>query len=192
MNIATMRQQGLVMVFALLILMSLTVLGVASVSSSLMQNKMAISMEKHSLVFDAAEAALAGVLFESEDKDLLSAGLLADPLSEARAGVQIDLAVQDLSCFENVNWTNRSITATGLTKNTQHNGAGHYNTTPVVNSWSRTAFLGERACLGSSNVKGGSNISCHVFIVKGCGQLEGSSFAIANTLNAAVFAPATE
>ena len=79
------------MVFALLVLMSLTILGVSSVSSSLLQNKMAISMEKQSIAFDAAEAAIAGVVFESEDETLLTDPDVLDPLSEARQGATIDL-----------------------------------------------------------------------------------------------------
>ncbi len=186
-----MKQHGLVMVFALLVLMSLTVLGVASVSSSLMQNKMAVSMEKRSLAFDAAEAAIAGVVFESEDEVLLTTPGLVDPLSEARQGVQIDLDNQQLSCFDNINWTNRSLTNTGLTTGTNHTAVGLFDSNPATSSWSRTAFIREQSCLGSSNVIGGSNISCHVFVIRGCGKLEGASFAVANTLTAAVFAPAS-
>lgn len=187
-----MKQQGLVMVFALLVLMSLTILGVASVSSSLMQNKMAVSMERHSLAFDAAEAAIAGVVFESEDEVLLTNDALLDPLSQARQNAAIDLDNQELSCFDNANWVNRTMTQAGLNTGAQHNAVGAYDNSPGVVSWSRTAFVRENACLGSSNVIGGSNISCHVFVVKGCGQLTGSGFAVANTLNAAVFAPASE
>lgn len=187
-----MKQQGLVMVFALLVLMSLTILGVASVSSGLLQNKMAMSMERHSLAFDAAEAAIAGVVFESEDEQLLSDVNLTDPLSEARQGNVINLAAQTPSCVDEVNWTNRTLTTGGLTTGTRHTGAGKFKTNPGVSSWSRTAFVREQSCLGSSNVIGGSNISCHVFVVRGCGQLEGSGFIVANTLNAAVFAPASE
>lgn len=185
-----MKQQGLVMVFALLVLMSLTILGVSSVSSSLLQNKMAVSLEKHSLAFDAAEAAIAGVVFESEDEDLL-ASALTDPLSEARQAPEIDLTVQSLSCFEDQTWTNRTMTKSGLVTGENHDAEGVYDDVPKINSWSRTAFVREKTCLGSSNVIGGSNISCHVFMVKGCGQLSGSGFVIANTLNASVFAPAT-
>jgi len=180
------------MVFALLILMSLTILGVSSVSSSLIQSKMAMSMEKRSLAFDAAESAIAAVMFESEDEDLLSNAALNDPLTDARAGTQIDMVNQELSCFENAAWTNRTLTNAGLEKDTQHTVAGNYSDTPVVESWSRTAFVREQPCVGSSNVIGGSNISCHIFIVKGCGQMKDSNYAVANTLNASVFAPATQ
>ncbi|WP_158967098.1 PilX N-terminal domain-containing pilus assembly protein [Paraglaciecola sp. L3A3] len=192
MNNSKQKNSGMVMVFALLILMSLTILGVSSVSSSLMQNKMAVSMEKRSLAFDAAESAIGAVMFESEDKTLLSNDNLNDPLSDARAGNQIDLTVQELSCFEDANWTNRSLTKNGLTKNSQHLAAGNYIDSPNVKSWSRTAFVREQACVGSSNVIGGSNISCHVFIVKGCGQVEDSKYVVANSQNASVFAPASQ
>ncbi len=188
-----MKQQGLVMVFALLLLMSLTVLGVASVSSSLMQNKMAVSMERQSLAFDAAEAAIAGVVFESEDEVLLSDPDKVDPLSEARQGNIVDLANDDLTCFNNVDWTNRAVTAaSGLQTNTEHTAGGLYDDNPAISSWSRTAFVEERSCLGSSNVIGGSNINCHVFVIKGCGRLEGAKYAVANTLSASVFAPASQ
>lgn len=56
-----MKQRGLVMVFALLVLLSLTILGVSAVTSSLSQSKMAMSMQQTGLAFDAAEAAIAGV-----------------------------------------------------------------------------------------------------------------------------------
>lgn len=187
-----MKQQGLVMVFALLVLLSLTVLGVASVSSSLMQNKMASSMEESSLAFDAAEAAIAGVVFESEDEVLLTDPNMTDPLSDARQGNILDPAAQQLSCFDNASWTNRTITQAGLTTGANHNNAGTYDDRPPIDSWSRTAFVREQACRGSSNVIGGSNINCHVFIVRGCGQVSGKSFVVANSLTAAVFAPASQ
>lgn len=185
-----MKQQGLVMVFALLVLMSITILGVASVSSSLMQSKMAVSLEKRSLAFDAAEAAIGGVVFESESEDLLTNPAILDPLSEARQLPAIDLAAQQLSCFDNANWTNRTVTTAGLDPLANNAAAGNYDDNPEMSSWSRTAFVREQACLGSSNVIGGSNISCHVFMVKGCGRLASSGYVVANTLNASVFAPA--
>jgi type IV pilus assembly protein PilX len=186
------KNSGMVMVFALLILMSLTILGVSSVSSSLMQSKMATSMEKRTISFDAAESAIAAVMFESEDEVLLTNVALDDPLSSARGGTQLDLTVQQMSCFEDVTWTNRVLTKAGLVSGTQHTNAGHYTDKPVVKSWSRAAFVREQPCVGSSNVIGGSNISCHIFIVRGCGQLDDSNYAVANSVNASVFAPATQ
>lgn len=149
-------------------------------------------MEKRSLSFDAAESAIAAVMFESEDEILLSNAALDDPLSAARGGTLLNLGVQSLSCYEDVTWTNRVLTKTGLIAGTQHTNAGNYTEKPVVKSWSRAAFVREQPCVGSSNVIGGSNISCHVFVVRGCGQLEDSSYAVANSVNASVFAPATQ
>ncbi len=40
------KQRGVVMIFALLVLLSLTLLGIASVSSGLIQTKMASAMEQ--------------------------------------------------------------------------------------------------------------------------------------------------
>lgn len=183
-------QDGLVLVFALLVLLSITILGVSSVSSSIMQGKMASSLERKSVSFDAAEAAIAGVVFESEDESVLVDSSLTDPLSEARQQTAIDLANEDLSCFDN-NRTNRVMTKNGLPFGMRHTSVARYSENPPVDSWSRTAFVREQACRGSSNVIGGSNINCHVFIVRGCGQTLGSNYVVANTLTAAVFAPAT-
>ncbi|WP_416307578.1 PilX N-terminal domain-containing pilus assembly protein [Neptunicella sp. SCSIO 80796] len=191
MKTAVLKQQGIVLVFALLVLLCLTILGVSSVSSSLMQSKMAQSMESYNVAFDAAEAGLGGVIFESEDLAILSDDTVADPLTEARQGTAIDPALQELSCFDTATWTNRRITSAGVQSGVQNNAAGTYSDSPAVNSWSSTAFVDERPCLGSSNVVGGSNISCHIFIVKGCGQVVGSGYAVANSLNVSVFAPAT-
>lgn len=184
------NQKGLVLVFALLVLLSITILGVSSVSSSLLQTKMASSLERKSVAFDAAEAAIAGVVFESEDETILSDPAITDPLSEARQGLVLNMAVDEMSCFDN-NRIRRDVTANGMTMTTRHTIAAQFSDQGNVNSWSQTAFVREQACKGSSNVISGSNIKCHVFVVRGCGQSQGSSYAVANTLTAAVFAPAT-
>lgn len=185
------NQQGVVMVFALLVLMSLTILGVASVSSGMLQTKMAASLERKSFAFDAAEAALAGVVYESEDESLLSDPLKTDPLSEARQLTALDLVNDELSCFDN-DRADRFITSDGLTRGKMHTTEGSFRTNPGTSSWSKSVFIREEACRGSSNVIGGSNISCHVFMVRGCGKTAGSNYAVANTLSAAVFAPASK
>ncbi len=186
-----MKQQGLVLVFALLILMTMTLLGVSAVSSSVMQNKMSQSVEMRSVAFDAAEATLGAVVFESEDPLVLADQNLTDPLTEARQDVAINLNNQQLSCFDNENWTDRRLNQAGLIAGNRHVAGGNFTDTPPVSAWSKTAFVAERACKGSSNVIGGSNISCHIFRVRGCGQVAGSPFAVANSLDAAVFAPAS-
>lgn len=187
-----MRQQGIVLVLALLVLVSLTILGISAVSSSLVQSKMAMSMQESGMAFDAAEAAIAGVFFESEDEVLLADDLLTDPLSEARQGNIFNPAADTMSCSEDAQWTNRTMTGGGLTTGTRHVTDGDYQNQPKVESWSRTAFVREQACRGSSNVIGGSNINCHVFIIRGCGHVEDKSSVVANTLGAAVFAPASQ
>lgn len=184
------KQKGLVMVFALLVLLSITILGISSVSSALLQDRMATSLEKKSFAFDAAEAALAGVVFESEDEVLLANPNILDPLSEARQANALDVNNEALSCFDE-NRITRTTTKDGMEFGQQHTAAQKYSDKPPVNAWSRTAFVREQACRGSSNVIGGSNINCHVFVVRGCGQIEGSGYAVANTLTAAVFAPAS-
>lgn len=184
------RQRGLVLVFALLVLLSITVLGVSSVSSSLLQGKMASSIERKSVSFDAAEAAIAGVMFEAEDESLLADPAITDALSQARQAAAIDLSVDNLSCFDEGR-IERRMTKDGATFGQQQTGTVRFSENPKVNSWSRTAFVQEQACRGSSNVIGGSNINCHVFIIRGCGQTEGSSYVVANSLTASVFAPAT-
>lgn len=184
------NQQGLVLVFALLVLLSITILGVSSVSSSLLQTKMASSLERKSLAFDAAEAAIAGVVYESEDESILSDPALTDPLSEARQALALDLTADTLSCFDD-NRIRRDVTANGMTITTRHTNVAEFSDQGNVNSWSQTAFIREQACRGSSNVISGSNIKCHVFVVRGCGQAQGSGYAVANTLTASVFAPAT-
>lgn len=187
-----MRQQGLVLVFALLILLSLTILGVSAVSSSLVQSKMAVAMQQSGLAFDAAEAAIAGVFFESEDEILLADDTQTDPLSEARQGTLFDPATDTMSCFASNDWTNRQLTANGLVVGTRHIATGDYQSQPATQSWSRTAFVKEQPCRGSSNVIGGSNINCHVFVIRGCGKVADKPAVVANSLSAAVLAPASQ
>ena len=55
------QQQGMVLVFALIMLLCVTLLGVAAVSTSLSQTNMANSVQAQGLTFDAAEAAIAGL-----------------------------------------------------------------------------------------------------------------------------------
>lgn len=191
-SIGFKKQQGVVMIFALLVLLSLTLLGVASVSSGLIQTKMASAMEQQSLAFDAAESALAGAVFESEDESVLVDNTLIDPLSEARQINAIDLTTTSLSCFTEQGYVQRTLTQSGLQTGTRHIITGSYDTQARLASWSRSAFVQEQACRGSSSVIGGSNINCHVFIIRGCGQVQNSPYAVANSLSATVFAPASQ
>lgn len=184
------HQHGLVLVFALLVLLSITILGVTAIKSSILQSKMASSIEKKSFAFDAAEAAIGGVVFESEDDAIMRSPNAVDPLTEARGVNQFDSTSEVLSCFDDKRVTRRA-TADGMTTNTMHTTEALFSDNPPVRSWSRTVFVREQACRGSSNVVGGININCHIFLVRGCGQIEGSNYAVANTLAASVIAPVT-
>ena len=185
-------QQGVVLVIALVFLLCVTLLGVAAVSSSVSQTKMASSVQAQGLAFDAAEAAIAGVIFESEDDTILTDDNVDDPLTAARQGTQFDPANANLACANSADWTNRQLTASGLLKGQQHTASGQFHSQPDVNSWSRTAFVVERPCRGSSNVIGSGGLRCHVFVIRGCGQIEGKRVTKANTLTVAVFGPSTE
>jgi len=185
-------QQGVVLVFALVLLLCVTLLGVAAVSSSLSQSKMASSVQSQGLTFDAAEAALAAVVFESEDEILLTDDDVDDPLTAARQGVQFNPLTDTLECVNDNDWVNRQLTGSGLSRGVQHTASGNFHSQPNVTSWSRTAFILEKPCRGSSNVIGSGGLRCHVFIVRGCGQIEGKRTITANTLTVAVFGPSSE
>jgi hypothetical protein len=62
-------------------------------------------MQQSGLAFDAAEAAIAGVFFESEDETLLTDPNKTDPLSEARQGNVFDPEADSMSCFDDGEWT---------------------------------------------------------------------------------------
>ena len=185
------RQQGMVLILALLVLISLTILGVSAVSSSLGQNKMAVTMQRSGMAFDAAEAALAGGFFEAEDEILLVDPARTDPLSEARQAAVFDPENDTLMCND-ARWTTRRVTAAGLSVGAEHTNTGNYQNDMRTDSWSRTAFVREQACRGSSNVIGGSNVNCHVFVIKGCGAVAERNSVVANTVTAAVVAPASQ
>ena len=187
-----MKQHGLVMVFALLVLLSITILGVGAVSSSLSQSKMAVSMQQSGLAFDAAETAIAGVFFESVDSDVLTDNTKNDALTAARQGKVLDPTVEAMSCFDENEWTDRYVTSAGLTKGELHTVDNTYQAAIGSKSWSKTAFIREQACRGSSNVIGGSSISCHGFVIRGCGQVQNKPNVVANTLSASVYGPASQ
>ena len=184
-----MKQREVALAFSLLVLLTLTLLGVTAVTSSVLQLQMSSVTANRALAFGAAEAAIAGVLFESEDSLVLTDPLLTDPFTEARQMTAIDLATQSLSCFDDANWVSRRVTQAGLVAGALHTNAGAYTADPEIHSWSKTAYVGTGSCLGSSNVIAAGRLQCQLFVIRGCGQLSNSKFAVANTLMAAVIAP---
>ena len=189
----SIRQQcGIVMIFALLMLLCLTILGVASVSSSLLQTKMASSQEQQFLAFNAAEGALSEVLFEMEEQLELSTTSLLNPLLEARKISELVPSVTGLSCFVKDGFIQSNVTSAGPNFAERHTTLAQSHSQYRLTRWSRIAFVQEQTCRGSSNVIGANKISCHMFVVRGCGQLENSPFAVANSVTVSVFAPTSQ
>jgi type IV pilus assembly protein PilX len=189
----SIRQQcGIVMIFALLMLLCLTILGVASVSSSLLQTKMASSQEQQFLAFNAAEGALSEVLFEMEEQLELSTTSLLNPLLEARKISELVPSVTGLSCFVKDGFIQSNVTSAGPNFAERHTTLAQSDSQYRLTRWSRIAFVQEQTCRGSSNVIGANKISCHMFVVRGCGQLENSPFAVANSMTVSVFAPTSQ
>ena len=186
------RQLGMIMIFALVVLLAMTLLGVAAMTSGILQEAMAHHSQRQSVAFNAAEAALSGVVFESEDEVLLRNDSLLDPISEARQGAALAAHSDALTCLTDHSFVERTVTHHGFSVGTRHISTGMQDSQARARSWSRTAFVREQACRGSSNVIGNSNIRCHVFMVRGCGQLTEHGFAVANTLTVSVFAPASQ
>ena len=189
----SIRQQcGIVMIFALLMLLCLTILGVASVSSSLLQTKMASSQEQQFLAFNAAEGALSEVLFEMEEQLELSTTSLLNPLLEARKISELVPSVTGLSCFVKDGFIQSNVTSAGPNFAERHTTLAQSHSQYRLTRWSRIAYVQEQTCRGSSNVIGANKISCHMFVVRGCGQLENSPFAVANSVTVSVFAPTSQ
>lgn len=188
MNSPVVKQQGMVLIMALLILLSLTVLGVSSVDSSISQGKLVTSLEQRQLAFNAAESALAMAMLEAEDEVLLANDSVLDSLSEARLGTAFDPGFDTLSCFANTTASERFVTQSAFTPGVSQVNSGAFNDRQV-NSWSRTVFIREQACRGSSAVIGSGGVSCHVFLIRGCGQQGEQPFAVANSAVVSVTAP---
>lgn len=186
------QQQGAVLIVSLVILLCATLLGVAAVSSSLKQSKMSLAVQQQKGAFNAAESAIAGVIFEAEDPVVLKDPDKVDALTLSRQGNVYNPIADALNCGDSASWTNRTISNITLSRGSIHTGTGYYRARPNVSGWSRTAFVREQACKGSSKVVGSGGLKCHVFAIKGCGQVAEKSSITANTVTIAVFGPATE
>lgn len=194
----TKTQKGIALVIALVLLTSMTIVGVSSVSSGLMQTKMATNQNMVSMAFDAAEASVEGVVHESGSGDLRTGQVLDgagdpvyDTLTQARTDGQVGVDnMIDLTnlptCDElaNVLWSERTITSGGLQDDQVHDNTGTLMDVPPINAWSKSAFVGLKnltdptSGLVSSIVDtdGSRNRTLlEVFIVKGCGHVEGSA-----------------
>jgi type IV pilus assembly protein PilX len=111
---------------------------------------------------------------------------MIDPLSEAGKIAAIDLSVDALRCFSDQGYVSRTLTQNGLQTEKHHITNGQYDRQSRLNSWSLSAFVQARACRGSSSVMGSADIQCHVFLIRGCGQIKDNQYAVANTLSVSV------
>lgn len=195
----TKKQKGIALIIALVLLTSMTVVGVSAISSGLMQTKMANNQNMLSMAFDAAEASIEGVIQEGSSltlRDGVALGGDVDALTQARNDGQVGVDNQmDMNamptCDEiaGADWSERTVNAAGLQEDQVHNGAGELMNVPPINAWSKTAFVGQsnitdpESGLVSSIVDtdGARNrTELEVFVVKGCGHVEGSAVNATN------------
>lgn len=199
-------QKGVALVISLVLLTSMTVVGVSSVSSGVMQTKMATNQNTLSIAFDAADAAVEGIVHEASSNALKSGQVededgnqLTDVLTEARNAGQVGNDNQlDMSsvptCDElaSVIWPERGVSSAGLQNDTVHNrGAVSLGTNPEVWAWSKSAYLGLKNLTDASSGLVSSIVDTdgvrnrtilEVFVIKGCGHVTGSAVNVANTL----------
>lgn len=176
---------------SLSVLVVLTILGITAVATGVLQQKMTSNFSQSALSFEAAEVALEGVIFESNDPLRYIDG--DDPLSEARMSAVIDRENDaPLSCNDSEVWIERTVTKDGLQAGQSHVGNESLFEEPETKAWSRTAFYRETACLGSSVVMGHAKVSCHNFMAQGCGQVAQGPIITANSMSLSVMAPGGE
>ena len=199
----TKKQKGIALIIALVLLTSMTVVGVSAISSGLMQTKMATNQNMLSMAFDAAEASVEGIMHEGGSGALRTGTVLDgdgnpryDALTQARTDGQVGIDNQlDMNalptCDELANaiWSERRVNAAGLQDDQIHDGAGSLMNVPPIDAWSKSAFVGLKnltdpeSGLVSSIVDtdGARNRTLlEVFVVKGCGHVEGSAVNATN------------
>ena len=176
---------------SLSVLVVLTILGITAVATGVLQQKMTSNFSQSALAFEAAEVALEGVIFESNDPLRYVDG--DDPLSEARMEAVMDRENNErLSCNDSEQWIKRTVTKDGLQAGQSHVGDDSLFEEPETKAWSRTAFYRETACLGSSVVMGHAKVSCHNFMAQGCGRVAEGPIITANSMSLSVMAPGDE
>lgn len=198
-------QKGIALIVSLVLLTSMTVIGVSSVQSGVMQTKMATNQNTLSIAFDAAEASVEGIVHESSSTALRSGQVededgntLFDALTEARnsgqvgANNQVDsTTLPTCDDLADANWMQRSVTSNGIQDDAVHTASAAMATNPEVWAWSKSAFVGLKNVTDSSSglvssivdTDGSRNRTLlEVFVIKGCGHVTGSAVNAANTL----------
>jgi len=198
-------QKGLALIVSLVLLTSMTIVGVSSVSSGVMQTKMATNQNSLSLAIDAAEAAIEGIVHESSSTALRSGQVedvagntLEDVLTEARNAGQVSAdntldfsTVPTCDEIASAEWSQRGVTSNGLADDTIHTMTTSLSSNPEVWAWSKSAFIGLKNLTDASSGMVSSIVDTdgvrnrtvlEVFVVKGCGHVTGSAVNAANTL----------
>jgi type IV pilus assembly protein PilX len=198
-------QKGIALVIALVLLTSMTIVGVSSVSSGVMQTKMATNQNTLSMAFDAAEAAVEGIAFEGGSQNLRAGTVenddgdtLIDVLTEARNSGQLSTdnrvdmtTLPTCDDISNVTWAERRVTSNGLQEDEIHNGTGALTQKPGVQAWSKAAFIGLKNLTDANSgmvssivdTDGARNRTIfEVFMIKGCGHVDGTVINVANTV----------
>lgn len=198
-------QKGIALIVSLVLLTSMTVIGVSSVQSGVMQTKMATNQNTLSIAFDAAEASIEGIVHESSSTALRSGQVedddgntLFDALTEARNSGQVGASNQvdgttlpTCDDLADENWMQRNVTSNGIQDDSVHTASAAMATNPEVWAWSKSAFVGLRNVTDISSglvssivdTDGSRNRTLlEVFVIKGCGHVTGSAVNAANTL----------
>ena len=197
--------KGLALIVSLVLLTSMTIVGVSSVSSGVMQTKMATNQNSLSLAIDAAEAAIEGIVHESSSTALrsgqvedASGNTLVDVLTEARNAGQVSAdntldfsTVPTCDDISLATWSERGVTSSGLADDSVHTMTSALSSNPEVWAWSKSAFVGLKNLTDASSGLVSSIVDTdgvrnrtmlEVFVIKGCGHVTGSAVNAANTL----------
>ncbi|MBD1388888.1 hypothetical protein IC617_05560 [Neiella sp. HB171785] len=179
------RQSGAALAVALVLLVVLTLTGVMALNRTSIQQKMATQFDTTGMAFDAAEVAIDGVVFEQEDVTLDANQRV---LTIAQANPAFDPQVDVMSCYDG-NWTERTVTSSGLNKGQVHSGSAALHDDPEVKSWSKAAYVGEGLRVPSG---WGFSQGFHYFQVRGCGHVGSERLTTANTQQVYMLGPKAE
>lgn len=159
-GLSRQSQRGAALIVALLILVIISIIGVAAMRTSIFNSKIATSAQAGTMSFQAAESALAGVLNEAET------------VSTSTPGHVIGSAITSLGLGSNV-VQNRCVTAADTQKSGTCAAADYMDSRDLVKSSSRTVVKGKtRAKLGEQVSLGGTRFAYYDFVTVAEGGVE--------------------
>ncbi|MBW8191883.1 hypothetical protein K0504_12625 [Neiella marina] len=179
------KQSGAALVVSLVVLVVLTLTAVMAMNRTSIQQKMATMFDASGMAFDAAEVAIDGVVFEQEDVTLDADQRV---LTIAQANPEFDPSTDVMACHDG-NWTERTVTNSGLSKGQVHSGTAALHSDPEVKSWSKVAYVGEGLRVPSG---WGFSQGFHYFQVRGCGHVANERMTTANTQQIYMLGPKSE